>query len=272
MTHYMEQARLDGKVALVSGAARGLGAEIAEALLQAGASVMLSDVLADLGTETAARLADAYDGRAAFCRHDVTVEAEWVAAVEACVARFAGLDILVNNAGIETAALVTDCELADFKRTMSINVDGVFLGIKHALRAMRPDGIAGNGGSIINLSSVAGLVGMPTLTAYCTSKGAVRLMSKAAAVEAAKLGYGVRINSVHPAIIKTDMGTNVVKNVARLGLAPDEASADAYVESLHPLGYGHPRDVASAVLFLASPASAWMTGSEMVVDGGASAA
>ncbi|WP_339485445.1 glucose 1-dehydrogenase [Pseudomonas sp. EL_65y_Pfl2_R95] len=272
MTNYLEQTRLDGKVALVSGAARGLGAEIAEALLQAGASVMLSDVLSDLGAETAARLAAAHDGRAAFFKHDVTQENDWAAVVEATIKQFGRLDVLVNNAGIETAALVTDCELADFQRTMSINVDGVFLGIKHALRAMRPGGSAGQGGSIINLSSVAGLVGMPTLTAYCTSKGAVRLMSKAAAVEAAKLGYGVRINSVHPAIIKTDMGANVVKNVARLGLAPDEASADAYVESLHPLGYGQPRDVASAVLFLASPASAWMTGSELVVDGGASAA
>lgn len=272
MTNYLEQTRLDGKVALVSGAARGLGAEIAEALLQAGASVMLSDVLSDLGAETATRLAAAHDGRAAFFKHDVTQESDWAAVVEATIKQFGRLDVLVNNAGIETAALVTDCELVDFQRTMSINVDGVFLGIKHALRAMRPGGSAGQGGSIINLSSVAGLVGMPTLTAYCTSKGAVRLMSKAAAVEAAKLGYGVRINSVHPAIIKTDMGANVVKNVARLGLAPDEASADAYVESLHPLGYGQPRDVASAVLFLASPASAWMTGSELVVDGGASAA
>ncbi|MNN31488.1 Cyclopentanol dehydrogenase [compost metagenome] len=136
---------------------------------------------------------------------------------------------------------------------------------------MRPGGASGRGGSIINLSSVAGLIGMPSLTAYCASKGAVRLMTKATAIESARLGYGVRINSVHPAIIKTDMGANVVNNLVRVGLAPDEASADAYVESLHPLGYGQPRDVASAVLFLASPASAWMTGAELVLDGGASA-
>lgn len=271
MTQYLEQIRLDGKVALVSGAARGLGAEVTEALLQAGASVMLTDVLVDLGTETAARLAEVHGGRAAFQRHDVTREADWVAAVEATVARFGGLDILVNNAGIETAALVTECELADFQRTMAINVDGVFLGIKHALRAMRPGGASGRGGSIINLSSVAGLIGMPSLTAYCTSKGAVRLLTKATAIESAKLGYGVRINSVHPAIIKTDMGANVVNNLVRVGLAPDPASADAYVESLHPMGYGQPRDVASAVLYLAGPASGWMTGAELVLDGGASA-
>ena len=271
MTQYLEQVRLDGKVVLISGAARGLGAEIAEALLQAGASVMLSDVLSDLGAQTAERLAEAHGGRAAFCKHDVTREEDWIGAVQAAIEHFGGLDILVNNAGIETAALVAECELADFQRTMAINVDGVFLGIKHALRAMRPGGASGRGGSIINLSSVAGLVGMPSLTAYCTSKGAVRLMTKAAAIEAAKLGYGVRINSIHPAIIKTDMGANVVNNLVRVGLAPDAASADAFVESLHPLGYGQPRDVASAVLFLAGPASSWMTGSELVLDGGASA-
>ncbi|BAN48676.1 glucose 1-dehydrogenase [Metapseudomonas resinovorans] len=271
MTHYLEQIRLDGKVALVSGAARGLGAEIAEALLQAGASVMLTDVLDTLGAETAQRLAGTYGDRAAFQRHDVTREEDWVAAIAATVECFGGLDILVNNAGIETAALVAECELAEFQRTMAINVDGVFLGIKHALRVMRPGGASGRGGSIINLSSVAGLIGMPSLTAYCTAKGAVRLMTKATAVESAKLGYGVRINSVHPAIIKTDMGANVVNNLVRVGLAPDAASADAFVESLHPLGYGQPRDVASAVLYLASPASGWMTGAELVLDGGASA-
>jgi len=271
MTQYLEQIRLDGKVALVSGSARGLGAEVAEALLQAGACVMLTDVLDGLGAETAQRLGEAHGGRAAFLRHDVTCEADWQAAVAATVERFGGLDILVNNAGIETAALVAECELADFQRTMAINVDGVFLGIKHALRAMRPGGASGRGGSIINLSSVAGLVGMPSLTAYCTSKGAVRLLTKAAAIESAKLGYGVRINSLHPAIIKTGLGANVVNNLVRVGLAPDEASADAFVASLHPLGYGQPRDVASAVLFLAGPASGWMTGSELVLDGGASA-
>lgn len=271
MTQYLERIRLDGKVALISGAARGLGAEVAEALLQAGACVMLTDVLDDLGLHTATRLAERHGGRTAFKHQDVTCEAHWVAAVEATVERFGGIDILVNNAGIETAALVAECELEDFQRTMAINVDGVFLGVKHALRAMRPGGASGRGGSIINLSSVAGLIGMPSLTAYCTSKGAVRLLTKAAAVESAKLGYGVRINSIHPAVIKTEMGVNVVNNLVKVGLLPDAASADAHIESLHPLGYGQPHDVASAVLFLAGPASGWMTGSELVVDGGASA-
>lgn len=240
-------------------------------MLQAGASVMLTDVRAELGATKASELNDAHNGRAAFMHHDVTQEADWVAAVEATVERFGGLDILVNNAGIETSALVTECELGEFQRTMAINVDGVFLGIKHALRAMRPGGASGRGGSIVNVSSIAGLIGSPSLTAYCASKGAVRLMTKAAAIEAAQLGYGVRINSVHPAIIKTDMGINVVNNLVRVGLAPDEESADAMVQSAHPMGYGQPRDIAAAVLHLASPASAWMTGAELVIDGGVTA-
>eukprot|EP01030_Chromulinospumella_sphaerica_P010165 gene10165-9973_t len=168
-------------------------------------------------------------------------------------------------------ALFTEASVEDFRLMHEINVTGVFLGIKHAARVMRPGAAAGKGGSIINLSSVAGLVGMPALGGYCSSKGAVRLMSKAAAVEFARLGYGVRVNSIHPAIIKTDMGVNVVRGFVAIGLAPDEASADAYAESLHPLGYGQPQDVSSAVLFLASEASRWSTGSEIVIDGGACA-
>ncbi|WP_031298025.1 glucose 1-dehydrogenase [Stutzerimonas chloritidismutans] len=268
---YSKASRLDGKVALVTGGARGLGAEIADALLQMGASVMISDVLDKVGAATAAHLEAKAPGRITFLHQDVTREAEWEAAVAGTVEYFGGLDVLVNNAGIETAALLADCELADFQRTMSINVDGVFLGIKHGIRAMRPDGVAGKGGSIINLSSVAGLVGMPTLGAYCASKGAVRLLNKAAAVECGKLGYGIRVNSIHPGIIKTAMGINVVRSFARLGMAADEAAADAMVESMHPIGYGQPSDVANAVLFLAGEASRWVTGTEIVTDGGASA-
>jgi 3alpha(or 20beta)-hydroxysteroid dehydrogenase len=258
---------LEGKVALVTGAARGLGAEIAQVLAAAGAAVLLTDVLADV-EQTAAALA-ARGMRAASLSHDVVDEAQWMRAVDTAVQRFGGLDIVVNNAGIETMALFTECSVEDWDRTHDVNVKGVFLGIKHAMRAMRPGAAAGNGGVIINLSSVAGLIGMPALGAYCSSKGAVRLLTKAAAAEAAKLGYGIRVNSIHPAIVKTDMGANVVKGFARLGLAPDEASADAYIESLHPIGYGRPEDIASAVLFLASPASRWMTGTELVLDGGA---
>jgi 3alpha(or 20beta)-hydroxysteroid dehydrogenase len=269
---YNKAIRLDGQVALVSGGARGLGAEIAAALLQVGASVMITDVLDEPGRKTRAALSEKCSGRVEFMHHDVTREADWEAAVAAAIDHFGGLNVLVNNAGIETAALLADCELADFQRTMAVNADGVFLGIKHAIRAMRPGGAAGKGGSIVNLSSVAGLIGQPTLGAYCASKGAVRLLTKAAAVECGRLGYGIRVNSVHPGIVKTDMGINVIRNLATLGLAPDEATADALVQSMHPIGYGQPSDVASAVLFLAGGASRWITGAEIVTDGGATAA
>jgi 3alpha(or 20beta)-hydroxysteroid dehydrogenase len=275
---YNTALRLDGKTALVTGAARGLGAEIAQALLQAGASVLLSDVLCDVGEKTLDTLTARFPGKAAFIRHDVTLEADWEAATAAAIAQFGGLDVVVNNAGIETAALFAECELADFKRTMAVNVEGSFLGIKHGIRAMRvgcgdgnQGGPAGKGGAIVNLSSVAGLIGSPGLGAYCASKGAVRVMSKAAAVECGRLGYGIRVNSVHPSIVKTAMGVSVIEQLVSLGMAPDAASAEAFVSSMHPIGLGLPSDVASAVLFLASDAARWVTGAELVIDGGLTA-
>ncbi|CAI8899529.1 glucose 1-dehydrogenase [Pseudomonas sp. YuFO20] len=270
MNTVFERFALAGKVALVTGAAQGLGAETAHTLAMAGAKVMVSDLQLEQAQATAERIRAA-GGEALAMVHDVTDEAQWQQVVAATVEAFGGLDVLVNNAGIEKMALFTEACVEDFRLMHEINVTGVFLGIKHAARVMRPGAAAGKGGSIINLSSVAGLVGMPALGGYCSSKGAVRLMSKAAAVEFARLGYGVRVNSIHPAIIKTDMGVNVVRGFVAIGLAPDEASADAYAESLHPLGYGQPQDVSSAVLFLASEASRWSTGSEIVIDGGACA-
>lgn len=267
MTDYTKQFNLTGKVALVTGAARGLGAEMAEALVQCGAKVLLTDVLDSAGQATAERLG----ASASFFHHDVTDEAQWQAAIAAAGARFGGLDVLVNNAGIEESCFLADLELADFKRMQAINVDGTFLGIKHAIRTMRPGGPSGRGGSIINLSSVAGLVGTPGLGSYCASKGGVRLLSKAAGIECARLGYGIRVNSIHPAIVKTDMGVKVIQSFVDLGMSPDLAAAEALASSLHPMGFGQPTDIASAVLFLASDASRWMTGSELVVDGGASA-
>src|SRR5262245_16552675 len=175
---YSKQFRLDGKVALVSGAARGLGAETAAALNQLGARVLLTDVLAEQGQQTAARLAGA-----AFLRQDVTQEADWEEAVSVAIDRFGGLDILVNNAGIETTELLTETSVEAFRRDLEVNVMGVFLGLKHAFRAMRPGGRAGRGGSIINLSSVAGLIGVVGMSAYAASKGAVRLLTKVAGIE-----------------------------------------------------------------------------------------
>lgn len=264
--------RLDGEIALVTGAARGIGAAVARALAEAGAAVMVTDVSEDAGKATAAAIAAA-GGRAGFVRHDVTDEAEWRAAVARTVEAFGGLTCVVNNAGIETASLIADCDLADFRRVMAVNVDGVFLGVREAVRAMRPGGAAGRGGSIINLSSVAGLIGTPAHIAYHTSKGAVRLMTKAAAIECAALKYGIRVNSVHPAIVQTDMGESFVKDFVDLGLSPDMETARAAFLAATPMGcFGHVSDIAGAVVYLASPAARWVTGAEMVLDGGYTAA
>ena len=264
--------RLDGKTALVSGAARGIGAAIAEALARSGASVVVGDVLIGAAEETAARIRQA-GGKAAAFKHDVTDEAQWQAAIAFTEKTFGALDVLVNNAGIETAALLSQCTIEDFRRVMDVNVTGVFLGLKHAVRAMAPGGTSGKGGSIVNMSSVAGLIGTLGHVAYHSSKGAVRLMSKAAAVECAQLGTGIRVNSVHPAVVDTQMGTAFVQDFVDLKIVPDYATAEAAIKAAHPMGrFGEPADVACAVIYLASPASKWVTGSELVVDGGYSAA
>ncbi|MFA5938858.1 MAG: glucose 1-dehydrogenase [Sinimarinibacterium sp.] len=258
---YQKAFRVDGKVALVTGAARGIGAEIAQALAQSGAAVLVTDVQESAGRETVARIRKA-GGKAEFQKHDVVDESQWESAVAAAIKTFGKLDVLVNNAGIETAALLTQCTLDDFQRVMNVNVNGVFLGLKHAVRAMKP------GSSIVNLSSVAGLIGTTGHISYHTSKGAVRIMSKAAAVECAQLGAGIRVNSVHPAIVQTDMGTNFIQHAVDLGLAPDYATAEAAFKAGHLLGLGTPADVAAAVLYLASDAARWITGTELVLDGG----
>ncbi|MDE0854994.1 MAG: glucose 1-dehydrogenase [Nevskia sp.] len=272
MIDYGKLFRLDGKSALVSGAARGIGAAIAEALAQAGASVLITDILERAGQETVERIRRA-GGKAAFFTHDVTDEAQWQAAIARAEKEFGPLEVLVNNAGIETAALLSQCTLQDFSNVMNVNVNGVFLGLKHAVRAMSPGGSSGRGGSIVNMSSAAGLVGTTGHIAYHASKGAVRLLTKAAAVECAQLQTGIRVNSVHPAIVGTDMGDNFIKHLVELKLAPDADTAAAAMKAAHPMGhFGEPSDVAAAVLYLASAASKWVTGTELVPDGGYTAA
>lgn len=260
--------RCDGKVALVTGAARGLGAEAARRLAEAGARVLLTDVLDDAGRETA----DAIGGDAHFLHHDVTSEEGWKAAIAEAVRRFGGLDVLVNNAGIYFNRPIGEIALDDWHRMMAVNVDGVFLGCKLALPVLRERaGQWRGGGSIINLSSVAGLIGASGGTAYHASKGAVRLLTKCVALEGAEGEQKVRCNSVHPAVIDTNMGRDLVGQFsASLGMSDNEATE--MVTMLHPLGrLGEPADVANAIVFLASDDSAFMTGSEVVVDGGLTA-
>jgi NAD(P)-dependent dehydrogenase (short-subunit alcohol dehydrogenase family) len=261
---------LNGKAALVTGAGRGIGAQIARTLAAAGARVMVTDVDQRSAAATAAAIVEA-GGTARSAVQNVTQEPAWEEVVAEAVSELGGLDILVNNAGIESMSFVADTSLDDFRRIMAVNVEGVFLGIKHAVRTMRPGGLAGRGGSIVNLSSVAGLVGSPGLSAYCASKGAVRLLTKAAAVECGALKLGIRVNSVHPGIVRTDMGTSVIAGMAKLGLVPDVATAEGLVQMMHPIGTCEPIDVAQAVLFLASDASRKTTGAELLVDGGMAA-
>jgi len=258
--------RVDGKVALVTGAARGIGAETAKLLAEAGAAVVLTDVLAERGEATANEIAQA-GGRALFLHHDVTREAEWARVIQTAVERFGGLHILVNNAGIYRYGKLEEMPVEVFDAVCEVNLKGVFLGTKHAIRVMKATPKTADAASIVNLSSVAGLIGSPLTGVYSLTKGGVRLFTKSTALEVAHLGYNIRCNSVHPGVIETDMATQVVDRWQRAGMAPDQVQA--FMTGLHPLGrIGQPLDIARGILFLASNDSAFMTGSELVIDGG----
>jgi 3alpha(or 20beta)-hydroxysteroid dehydrogenase len=261
-------SQLEAKVALVTGAARGIGADIARAFSDAGAAVMITDVLADEGEKTAAFIREA-GGKAAFLALDVRDEAAWEAAVTGTVAKFGGLDILVNNAGIEETGVLAEFELDDFRRLFDINVTGLFLGTKHAMRAMRPDGAAGRGGVILNLSSMAAVRSEPCFGPYGATKSAVDKLTKVAAVEAGKLGWGIRVNCLYPGIIATDMQTKLQQDLLDLGFYPDAESLAADLLARTPLGrVGTVQDVTSAALYLCSDAASFITGAGIPVDGG----
>ena len=248
--------RLENKVALISGGARGMGA--AEAILFAGegAKVVIGDVLEDEGRQTEAQINES-GGECLFLRLDVTSESNWQDAVAATVSRFGKLDILVNNAGIFPLGTVEDTSEVLWDRVMAINAKGVFMGTKHAIPEMRKTG----GGSIINISSIAGLIGSRGAAAYGASKGAVRIFTKSTAIQYA--ADGIRANSVHPGIIETPMSIPTILTT--------EEQRDTQINRT-PLGrIGTADDVASGILFLASDESSFMTGSELVIDGGLTA-
>ena len=247
--------RLQDKVALISGAARGQGACEAELFAQEGAKVVLTDVLDDEGEAVAAEIRQ-QGGDAVYLHLDVTQEQQWQDVIQATVDRYGKLDILVNNAGIFPMFRVEETTVELWEQVMAINVTGVFLGTKHAIPAMR----AAGGGSIINISSVAGLVGGSRASAYSASKGAVRILTKNTAVQHAP--DGIRANSVHPGIIVTQMTEEL--------LSDEHARAQRLAST--PIGrFGTATDVAYGVLFLASDESSYITGSELVIDGGSTA-
>jgi 3alpha(or 20beta)-hydroxysteroid dehydrogenase len=244
---------LEGKVAIVTGAARGQGAAAARLFVAEGARVVIGDVLDDLGKELADSL-----GEAAIYRHlDVSSEDDWKAVVDETVETLGGVDVLVNNAGILRFAALPDMPLEDYMRVVNVNQVGTFLGMRAVAKPM----MAAGKGSIVNISSVEGLAGMPYLTAYTSTKFAIRGMSKVAALE---LGpNGIRVNSVHPGMIETDM----VKDAA--GGHDIDLSPAAKRIPLRRMGTSE--DIAEVVLFLASDRSAYVTGAELAADGGATA-
>jgi 3alpha(or 20beta)-hydroxysteroid dehydrogenase len=264
----MSKFDLAGRKALVTGGARGLGAGMAAALSKAGAAVMIGDVLTDVGRETAKSIATG-GAKAAFVTLDVTDEASWQAAVSATIAELGGFDILVNNAGVEITSLVINVEAKDLRRMWDVNVVGAALGMKHAFRAMKPDGAAGKGGAVVNVASVAATIAFPGIAGYSATKSAVDRLTRVGAMESGKLGYGVRVNCIYPGLVATDMGVQLAGDMVAAGLAPSAEAAIGGVIGQTPLArLGEVADMADGVVFLASDAARFITGAGLPVDGG----
>ncbi len=253
------EGRLAGKSCIVTGGARGLGRAIAAKLIGEGASVLITDIDEAVGTQTATEIG------AQFAVQDVTEEARWPQIIQACQDKFGGLDVLVNNAGlagIGDGVSPEDTSLRSWQRTFGVNVEGVFLGCRAAIPAMRKAG----GGSIINMSSVAAITPTPFLTAYGASKAAVAHLSTSVALHGAP--DKIRCNSVHPGQVQTDMHNDLIADAAAMAGAP-VAAVEADFAARIPLGeFGQSEDIANTVLFLASDESRYVTGAQMVVDGG----
>ena len=254
--------RLTGKVALVTGAAQGIGAGIATAFAEAGATLVLSDLQAAPLAVVAQRL----DAEA--IELDVTSEADWGSAAAAIDARHGRLDILVNNAGIELVKPLTETSLEEWRRVMAVNLDSIFLGAKAMLALLGAAGRPGAPASVVNISSIAGLVGYPDQAAYNTSKGGVRHVTKSLAIEWAAHGLPIRVNSIHPGCIRTPMLEMAVEGWVKAGSVPAEDPWGA-IAGLCPLNQvGAPEDIAMGAVYLASDEARFVTGAELVIDGG----
>ena len=261
----MTNLDLTGRRALVTGGAQGLGEGMAQGLAAAGAQVVIGDLQDDLGAKVAGALGDGHG----FVHLDVSDDASWEAAVADAVGQLGGLDILVNNAGIEITSLLVDIDAAQARKMLEVNLLGTTLGIKHAFRAMRPGGAAGNGGCVINVASVAATIAFPGIAVYSATKSGVDRLTRVAAAESGRLGYGVRVNCLYPGLVPTAMGAGLANDCAEIGLfgSPDEAVGT--VVALTPSGrLGEVADMADAVVFLASDASRFVNGAGLPVDGG----
>jgi NAD(P)-dependent dehydrogenase (short-subunit alcohol dehydrogenase family) len=248
--------RVAGKVVVVTGGASGIGAESARALAREGAKVLLTDRNPDGAAAVADEIAS-LGGTARFVRHEVASEAGWQAVRDVALEAFGRIDVLVNNAGIGGGGPLFEMTLADWRGVQDVNLDGVFLGIRHIGPEMAKTG----GGSIVNLSSILGKVGQAGAAAYCASKGGVALLTKAAALELAPLG--IRVNSVHPGYIETPLVTNALHQ------AENGNELRTILIARHALGrLGVPKEIAEGIVFLASDESSFMTGAELVIDGG----
>jgi 3(or 17)beta-hydroxysteroid dehydrogenase len=254
--------RVEGKITIVTGGANGIGRAVCRRFIEEGATVVVADMNVAAGKALAAELGD----KAAFVELDVRDEAGWQSMMEGVLARHGRVDVLVNNAGILATTLyqsIDDIGLDEWQAVMTVNAQGVFLGCRAGVKAMKP----GGGGAIVNLSSIAGLVATPGIVAYGASKGAVRQMTKSVAIDCARKGYGIRVNSVHPGLIDTDMGT---ESMSMGGADPVENRKKRV--SATPMGEtGEPLDIANGILFLASDEAKHMTGAELVIDGGLTA-
>jgi 3(or 17)beta-hydroxysteroid dehydrogenase len=250
--------RVAGKVALVTGAGMGLGRAASLLLAAEGAKIVVTDIDEAAARETAELIAG-NGGESLSFRHDVSKADDWPPVMAAVAKRFGRLDVLVNNAGIAIARNIEDTSLQEWRRTMAVNLDGVFFGCQQGIALMKQSG----GGSIINLSSIDGIIGEADLAAYCASKGGVRTLTKAVAVHCAEKRYRIRCNSIHPGYIWTPQTENYLRDLGTL----EQEKAKALAR--HPIGLlGEPNDIAYMVLYLASDESKFVTGSEMVVDGG----
>ena len=252
--------QVEGKVAIVTGGASGIGAACAATLAREGAKVVVTDLDDSRGEALVAEIGSA-GGEAIFLHQDVSLEESWPGIIEAAERRFGPLNVMVANAGIGILCKAIEMSLADWRRQTAVNLEGVFLSVKYAVPVMRRAG----GGSIIITSSVAGLRGSAGLAGYCATKGGVRLFAKAVAMECAAEADGIRVNTVHPGVIDTPIWTKLSGSGGRnVPIDPNEVAKTGV-----PLGrVGQAQDIANGVLFLASDASSYMTGAELVIDGG----